>query len=195
MDIKSIPVSRVRSTSKASSGFTLLELMVTMASTFIMFGLVMPQVTAQIDRSRFSTQINAFSSSLQFARSTAVTQNQQVVICKSPDGLQCNRRAPWQDGWIVFVDADRDRQVSPDEAIIQKQNRLRYDVEIDYRAFGSRNYLTYRPDGITKTNGTFLFCSARHPAQSRALILTKSGRLRISKTRANGDTLNCAINS
>ena len=40
----------------------------------------------------------------QFARSEAIKEGQQVILCTSTDGVSCANVATWQVGWIVCID-------------------------------------------------------------------------------------------
>lgn len=173
-------------------GFTLLELFIVIAIASILLGLGAPTLGPFLSSERGITRMNSLASSLALSRSEAVKRNQHVVLCKSPDGEYCQRKgANWHDGWMVFVDQDHDRRRSKDEPIIQYQGPGSPDQTVTYSAFGSRHYITYRPGGSTRTNGTFTFCDPRYPDNARALILMKTGRVRSSRVKANGEPLEC----
>ncbi|MEJ2362759.1 MAG: prepilin-type N-terminal cleavage/methylation domain-containing protein, partial [Gammaproteobacteria bacterium] len=57
---------------KISKGFTLIELMVTIAVIAIMAGLAVPRLNNFMRSNRLTSQINSFISALQVARSEAV---------------------------------------------------------------------------------------------------------------------------
>lgn len=176
----------------ASCGFTLLELIVVIAIASILLGLGVPSLGPFLSSERGVARMNSLAASLALTRSEAIKRNQHVVLCKSPDGEYCQRKgASWHDGWIVFVDRDHDRRRSDDEPIILYQGRGSTGQTLTYAAFGSRHYITYRPSGFTRTNGTFTLCDPRYPDNARALILMKTGRVRASRVKANGAPLEC----
>jgi type IV fimbrial biogenesis protein FimT len=172
-------------------GLSLLEIMLTMGISSILFGFAVPGVANLISQNRIAAQVNTLRSSLELTRSVAIQANQHTVICKSADGKECSRRGSWDQGWIVFVDDNHDRYHSADERLVQVHAPLPGGTQLKYRAFGSRHYVTYRPIGFTKTNGTFTFCNPAVPNRSRALILTKSGRVRLSTTLPGGRPIEC----
>ncbi|MDZ7662775.1 GspH/FimT family pseudopilin [Thiohalophilus sp.] len=175
-----------------SRGFTLLELIVVIAVASILLGLGVPSLGPFLSSERGVTRMNNLAASLALTRSEAIKRNQHVVLCKSPGGEYCQRKgASWHDGWIVFVDRDHDRRRGDDEPIIQHQGSGNVDQTLTYAAFGSRHYITYRPSGMTRTNGTFTLCDPRYPDNARALILMKTGRVRSSRVKANGEPLEC----
>jgi type IV fimbrial biogenesis protein FimT len=177
--------------SKITSGFTLLELLFTLTISVITLGIGVPVMGGIIDSNRVAGQINALRGALALTRSEAIRRNQQVVICKSVDGNNCTKRATWGKGWIVFEDGNHNRQRDTNEHLLLVQEELPNGHKLSYRGFGSHNYVVYRPTGITQMNGTFTLCAPNSPERSKALILMKTGRVRLSTTRADGSPLKC----
>jgi type IV fimbrial biogenesis protein FimT len=175
---------------KSGAGFTLVELLSTVAIVSVVLGLGIPALNATLNSNRLTTSLNALAGSLSYTRSEAIKRNQHVVLCKSPEGSRCARQGDWRYGWLVYEDKNQNRLLDAEESILGS-HRLAGEIEVDYRAFGSRHYLVYRPSGATRTNGTFTFCDPAYPESARALIITKSGRPRLSKVRASGDPLDC----
>ena len=130
------------------------------------------------------------SGAISYTRSAAVQRNQMVVICKSPDGEKCSTKGHWEGGWLIYVDENDNRERDEDERRLSVQRALPHTT-LRYRAFGSRHYIAYRPDGFTQTNGTFTLCARQTPELKKALILTKSGRLRVSPYAPGGKPLKC----
>lgn len=175
-----------------SRGFTLLELIVVIAVASILFGLGLPALGQLQSSERGVARMNTLAASLALTRSEAIKRNQHVVICTSRDARQCHRRGTtWQAGWIVYVDRDHDRDRDADEPVLFSQGKGHESQQLSYAAFGSKYYVAYRPSGFTRTNGTFTLCDSRYPGHARALILMKTGRVRSSRVKADGSSLNC----
>jgi type IV fimbrial biogenesis protein FimT len=172
-------------------GFTLLDLLSAMAIVVLVLGFGLPALQTTVASNRLATRLNALAGTLAYARSEAIRRNQRVVICKSDAGGRCVRRPDWREGWLVYVDANANHRQDADETVLARYGALPAGQILDYRAFGSRHYLVYRPDGVTRTNGTFTFCDPDRPELARALILTKTGRARLSRTRGDGSPLPC----
>ena len=176
---------------KFAIGFTLLEIMITLAASAITLGIGVPICGNLIDSNRVAGQVNALRGALAIARSEAIKRNQQVILCKSADGQQCTKHVSWTQGWIVYEDANQNKTRDPDETLILVHGALLNGHTLDYRGFGSHNYIAYRPTGFTQMNGTFTLCAPNSPHRSKALILIKTGRVRLSTTRPDGSPLNC----
>ena len=175
---------------RQSAGFTLVELLSAITIVLIIFGTGIPVLKTTVTTNRLATSINALAGTLAYTRSEAIRRNQHVVVCKSMTGTECTQQGDWREGWVVYVDMNRNRSLDASETILGS-HRLGEKIHVDYRAFGSRHYLVYRPSGTTRTNGTFTFCDPHHPESARALIITKTGRARLSKVRADGSALKC----
>jgi type IV fimbrial biogenesis protein FimT len=175
---------------RRSAGFTLVELLSTITITLIIFGIGIPVLNTTVTTNRLATSINALAGTLAYTRSEAIRRNQHVVVCKSKTGTECTQQDDWRQGWLVYVDMNRNRSLDAAETILAS-HRLSEKIHVDYRAFGSRHYLVYRPSGTTRTNGTFTFCDPHYPESARALIITKTGRARLSNVQADGSALAC----
>jgi type IV fimbrial biogenesis protein FimT len=176
---------------KVTLGFTLLELISTLTVGIITLGIGVPMMGGLLDSNRVAGQINALRGALALTRSEAIKRNQHVVLCKSADGEHCTAQSTWEKGWIVYVDDNHNNSRDGDEMLILVQAKLPNGHTLDYRGFGSHNYVAYQPSGITQMNGTFILCAPNSPERSKALILIKSGRVRLSTTRADGSPLGC----
>ncbi|MBJ7574799.1 GspH/FimT family pseudopilin [Luteimonas sp. MC1828] len=101
----------------SAQGFTLVELMVTMAVVGILAAVAAPSMTALINGNRLAGASGELTASLQLARSEALRRSSPVTICGTTDGVACS--ADWTR-WIVVgtnninnaVDVVRDSTVS-----------------------------------------------------------------------------------
>lgn len=91
-----------------AAGFTLVELLVTMAVLAILLSLAAPSFTAMIRNNRLLAISNEMVGSLNFARAEAVKRAANVTVCKTADASAtnpvCVTSGEWGGGWMVFVD-------------------------------------------------------------------------------------------
>jgi len=90
--------------SSAQSGFTLIEIIVTLAIAAILLTLAVPSFHGFIKDARLTTTSDDLVHSLALAKSEAVKRSTAVSVCASDTGTSCTV-TPWHEGWIVFTDA------------------------------------------------------------------------------------------
>ena len=176
----------------ASRGITLIELLTVLAILAITLGIGIPSVTAMIQTNRMASAINSLSGSFAYARSEAITRGHEVIICKSADGEFCTQEGNWEQGWIIYHDQNGNETRDEDETLYRVQDALPPGIEVRFSAFRSKHYVHYWATGFTKMNGTFTFCQQNSPAEPKALILNKVGRIRKSRTHWDGSPLECS---
>ena len=122
----------------------------------------------------------------------AIKRSGVVTLCKSLDGETCAHRAPDWRGWIMFANKDRDEPPVRDrgeELIAVGANWTESLVTSNRASF------TFRPVNQTAVNGTFVFCDRRGPKAARALIISHTGRPRVSHVDPDGRPLRCGPGS
>lgn len=163
-------------------GFTLLELLTTLAVGAILVSFAVPSFQTVTANSNQTGSVNDLISALHVARSTAVSQNTRVTVCASDDGRSCGADG-WHKGFIVFRDVDSDQTVDGEDTIISSGGKLD-SLKIAPSGFGSA--LTYRTNGRVNQPaagtivGAFAFCDSRGSSHARALIIEVSGRPRVA---------------
>lgn len=87
----------------ANRGFTLLELLVTMAVVAILVTVAIPSYRALVQHNAMAAAVNDLVGDLNYARSKAITRGAPVYLCKSADQATCTAAGNWQQGWIVYA--------------------------------------------------------------------------------------------
>jgi type IV fimbrial biogenesis protein FimT len=105
-------------------GFTLIELMVTIAIIAILMAIALPSFQDTIARSKLETEANNILRDLNFARTEAIKRGSSVSLCPSDNGTSCSGAQDYGDGWIIFVD-----DVTPDNAIVDTGEEVLRVVE------------------------------------------------------------------
>jgi len=167
--------------STRTRGFSLVELLVGVAVLAILLAMAAPAYARLAGRTHAATARNALHAALNHARTVAAARNAQVVVCPSEDANRCDRSTHWQQGWIAFVDLDRDYRRSADEPLLQIAQPQPADVAI--LGTQGRLQVAFRPDGsVTGSNATLTVCSrSTGAAAATALVINQAGRARVGK--------------
>ena len=168
-------------------GFTLVEAVSVLALTAILVSVAVPAMEDLIDSSRVTAAANELLGDLLLTRSEAMKRHTRVVICKSADGQGCSAVGGWQQGWIVFEDANGDGLRGAGEKLVRRQPARSGSLRLTGTVPVAK-YVSYAPNGATKTvgdgfqAGTLTVCAASaRPAGARQIILNASGRPRTTK--------------
>lgn len=105
-----------------SWGFSLIELMVTVAVLAILVAIGLPSFQSSMRSNRLATATNELIASINLTRTEAVRNPNGAAMCASSDGSACGGN--WQDGWIVWI--DRDGNGNPDFEPGEDDVLLRY---------------------------------------------------------------------
>jgi type IV fimbrial biogenesis protein FimT len=173
-------------------GFTLLELLVTIAVAGIVFVVVMPGLSLQVDNNRRASAVNEFLGDLHLARSEAIARNMRISICPSDDGTSCG--GDWSNGRLVFVDGNGDGDLDAGEAVLRVGGVL---GELTVSSSDFTQFLSYRPNGrmmvsnISDNTGEITFCDHRGPDHAMLIIVSNSGRPYTSHKTADGGSPSC----
>ena len=163
-------------------GFTLTELLITLAIAGILAMIGAPAMGNLLARTRDTSAESAVATSLRHARSAAIMRNARVLVCPSRDGRQCNAGDAWQHGWIVAKDADHDGQPDTDAPLIVAQVAMPMGTRVITST--GRGQLAFHPTGSAGgSNVTFTICHA-NAHEGRAVIVANSGRVRLADADA-----------
>lgn len=161
-------------------GFTLIELMTTVAVLAILLAIAVPSFSDSILSSRLSSYASDFVASTHVARSEAIKRNGRVSICVSADGASCIA-GNWSQGWLVFHDADSNDIKATTEALIERRAAL-------FEGFSMTStggaILRFDPTGAGSTATTMTVCRKTPSAGSQERVITVSvtGRTSVDKT-------------
>lgn len=168
------PVTRVR-------GFTLIELMITVAIVAILAMVAAPSFSQAILSAKLNGYANNFMASAQLARSEAIKRNSTVRLCRSADGVSCAATGNWKQGWIVFHDVNNNGAVDSVDTVIQAQQAL----SADYSFTGDSYSLTFQSIGAGATSATLIVCRATPSpgSQEREIKVSATGRSSVTTAR------------
>jgi len=167
---------------RVTHGFTLLELLVTLAIMLIVLAFGSGPFGAMMAQNRLTTTVNDFVGSLTLARSMAVMGNGAVTIC-SNNGGACGSATDWAKGALLFND--------PSElGGTGMQIRKRLDVPTGVTILSNVKAIVFypdgsaalprpdalsRPDALPDVGARWVFCAASGDASPRVISVTEIG--------------------
>lgn len=166
----------------SQGGFTLGELLLTLAITSVLLVGAVPGFVTLQRENRLTAVTNELITALYLARSEAVKRGTRVTFCASTDGEHCAVDGlGYQRGWIVFTDPNDSGDLDAGEvALAVSQARV---VTIKGNALVQR-YVSYVATGAARTTsgalqmGTLTLCS---PPSGREVTINVGGRVRVSR--------------
>ncbi|WP_423820881.1 GspH/FimT family pseudopilin [Salinisphaera sp. SPP-AMP-43] len=155
-----------------SRGFTLLELLVTMAVAVILVTVAVPSYRGIVARNTLAANVNDLIGALNYARSEAVSRGRTVYVCASHDQRSCSHDGDWSRGWLVYAPDPRYADDQPNA-----DNRLRV-----HGATGSGfavtsadpSPLSFNANGFAISGRTF---EARSDDTATTIAVASSGRV------------------
>ena len=175
---------------RCSNGYTLLELLSTLAVGAVLLALAVPSFEGFVLDTRRTADINAFVLAVQLARSETAKRGHPVIVCKTRDQVRCGGTDLQYDaGWMVFVNVD---DVLPPARSAGEPLLYAHQPEIEGTITGNRAFFEFRPFRRRSTNGTLIFCDRRGASAARAVIVSYTGRPRVDDHDADGKALRCA---
>ena len=155
-----------------NSGFTMIELMVTVVIVGVLASLAVPAMQHMILSQDVRTAASDLQTSLYFARSEAIKRASNVsVVPTSSD---------WKNGWTV--------QIASTSTVLRTEPALSSSL-----SSMSGSTITYRDDGrVTSTPSTIVIKTSNTKVQARCLKVDLSGRPDVNNYVYGGNTTSCS---
>ncbi|TSP12454.1 GspH/FimT family pseudopilin [Cupriavidus campinensis] len=127
-------------------GFTLLELITTMAVGIVLVGFAVPSMTTFMRNHRVLTAADSLNIAVTKARSIAASTTSYVTVAPIEDGS-------WNSGWRVFSEhGTPNGEFDGADTLIAQYDRLPADVTITATTSpGNLGYIAFSPVGYSQT--------------------------------------------
>ena len=192
----------MRATMKPNAGFTLIELIITVAIVAILAGVVAPGMTSFIRNNRMASQINTLIGTVHFARAEAANRRSIVTLCASTNAANCNT-SNWENGWIIFTDNNNSGNAVIDGAdtLILAQEALEGGNTLRESGFNFAGSGRLQFNGVgflyatSPASGTLTLCDERGVSEAKALIVNIAGVSRLATDESGNGVVNNHLGS
>ncbi len=197
---------------RPQSGFTLMELMITIAIAAILLALAAPNMGDFIKNNRMTSEANNLVAQINRARGEASKRGVIVILCRSSNATtaapSCDTSAGnaknWTIGWIMYATstittAEEDYSAAS-HTLLARYAALDNGVRITTNGYAEPR-LAFRTDSTSLESGVarFALCDDRNEGneanvgngKGRVIEVSLTGRPTIMKTKPAGDAIDC----
>jgi type IV fimbrial biogenesis protein FimT len=160
----------------------------TLAIAALVLTVGVPSFGGLVADKRLRAESDALFHAFHLARKASIARRRVVSLCPSPDGASCEPATDWSAGWILFVNDDRDDPPSRDPG---ERLLVTHRVDDRVRIAANRRGFTLRSTELRATNGTLIVCDRGGRAQTRAVVVSYTGRPRVAREDGRGDAYAC----
>jgi type IV fimbrial biogenesis protein FimT len=163
-----------------SNGFTLIELLVALALAAILATVAYPGFSAWLLDSRRDATVTTVLHAVQAARQFAAIRDESIELCGSRDAMHCSGDVDWSAGILV---------IGANGTVYRNLPSLQ---TVPGSTLGSnRAVIRFEPGTSFASPATMTICDRRGSRAARAVIVSRSGRPRISPSDASNRALQC----
>ncbi len=162
---------------KKFTGFTLVELAITLTIAAILVSLAAPSFRELLLNNRLTSTANNFVAAANLARSEAIKRGRPATLCTSSNSMEaeptCTGGTDWGVGYLVWVDSDGSGGVNGDE-------RLRVGDAVGGTGLtftGTTDQFVFDSRGAVGNTGTLDICDDRDDEVGRQISIGATGRL------------------
>ena len=166
-------------------GFTLIELMVTVAILGVLVALAGPSFANLLASNRASSVSTEAAGAIMFARTEAVKRGVRVTMCKSINTDQAaptcdaSNSSSWANGWLIFTDTGTAGTIDGTDVRLKVAQPAIRDGSITSSSSNFANFLSFEPRGNLVPSGgvlttSLVICYNHH---QRTLEIAPTGRL------------------
>jgi type IV fimbrial biogenesis protein FimT len=179
-----VTVSHVQAQHR-TRGFSLPEMIGVLAVAGLSVSLAVPSYQFLLRADRESEAVNRLLTTLQVARSSAITRNTTITVCASLSGKTCDGHS-WEDGWVALSTADGGADGTAGNVLLSETAQP--GLQIQSREFAKA--IEFHANGgataadTAAISGQFLFCPAGTETVSREIVVLPHGKMAVTSPGA-----------
>jgi prepilin-type N-terminal cleavage/methylation domain-containing protein len=149
-------------------GFTLVELLFCVGLLALLAGLAVPGLQSTLRASALRAAAFELAAGLQQTRANAILESRPALLCLVDSSGNCLASGP-AAGWRAFLDTGGARRDMGGQAL---------PSGVVLRA--TRSSIHFWPSSLAASAGTLTICDEHHVAAPRAIVISATGRARMS---------------
>lgn len=166
--------------SLAATGYTTIETLAVIGLVAVLAGIAWPLFGRWLQDSRRESSVRLAVHAVHVARQLAATRGIAARLCGSDDGMRCSGRGDWSSGLLVIGADDRvTRSLTPAGG------------PGSVRVQSNRAIVRFEAGTSFASPATIAICDRRGSAAARAVIISRSGRPRVSSRDASDGPIAC----
>lgn len=181
---------RIRRPRLVIGGFSLTELMITLAVLAIVLAVGFPTFQDMIQRNRVVAAANELVAALQTARMEAIRRGARVTLCPSNNGTACAASTDWSR-LLVFADADADGSLDAGEVTIRDVTVANVNLvaQSSDKVIAGNNRIWFNADGLARIgannrSGAISVCTTRLAADNIRDVAIAVSRISVAARSA-----------
>ena len=161
-------------------GYTLFELLLALALTAVLATIAYPGFRAWLQDSRRDAVVSSTLHAVHAARQFAAARGESIELCATVDAANCSGGSDWSRGLLILGAGGNVYRSLPAS-----------NPEHGPRLSSNRPVLQFEPGTSFASPATFTICDRRGSRAARAVIVSRSGRPRVSERDASNRELRC----
>jgi len=134
------------------SGFTLVELMVTLVVAGVLLAVAVPSFHRMMVTSRVTAQANELVAAINFARSEAIKRNTAMALCRANRANPTNCASPQTGNWQLWIV----RPAAAGGTVVRSGVVNEFSNALAVRSTLTGDRVVFGPDGLARTGGVVI---------------------------------------
>lgn len=172
------------------AGVTLVELLTVLTIVVILTAIGVPSYRYVTTANRVATESNSLLGDLQYARSEAVREGQQVTVCVSKNGSSCDSATlppAWQEGWIIYSNPNSVAAVDSNDPLLRQEKA--FSGTDTFQSSNTTYQINFSRDGFANLGAASmqvtLHDSTANKLYSRCLLISQAGMMSVQSNSSD----------
>lgn len=177
------------------AGVTLVELLTVIVIVAVLMSIGVPSYRYVTTANRVATESDALLSDLQYARSEAIREGQQVTVCVSSDGAHCDTAGnppTWQEGWIIFSNPNSKTGVDTNDPLLRVDKGFSSNGDT-FQSSNTTSAINFSGEGFANIGAASMAIRLHDATGSslytRCVVITQAGMMSVQTTTS--DSTDC----